>query len=513
MRFKENLLTGVASAIWSALLGIAVVPLYLKYLGIEAYGLIGFSVTIQALLQLLDLGLASTINREVARYSASGSLKEAGKLLHSLAIVYWGVAGLIAVLIVSLAPLISEYWLQSKQISEQTIERAVMLIGLVLACRWPIGLYQGALLGAQRLAVLSGISSIMTTMGSLGSVAMLAFISPTIEAVFVWQAGIGLLHAVVIRWAAWRVIGRVKDTRFNVGELKRVWRFSVGMSGIALSGLALSQLDKLVLSKMVGLKEFGHYMLATAIVGGLYLLIAPIFNAVYPRLSAFVVTGDTQQMSDLYRMGTRLLATVLFPVAMLLAVFPQDIVYAWTGNSSVASSVAPVVAFLAVGTALHGAMHFPYALQLAYGATRLPLTINAILMIVLVPLIIFLALTYGALGGAMAWFVSQVLYVLLGTWLTHRRLLKGVGTQWLFQDVGVPLVLSILAGIVGHYVIQGAEYSAYVKLVWGGGLSLIVIVLSLSLSPRLGMAILNGLGWRSAWPLQQLGSSFRKSND
>ena len=63
MRLRENLLAGFASAIWSALLGLAVVPFYLEYLGIEAYGLIGFSVTMQALLQLLDMGLASTINR------------------------------------------------------------------------------------------------------------------------------------------------------------------------------------------------------------------------------------------------------------------------------------------------------------------------------------------------------------------------------------------------------------------------------------------------------------------
>jgi len=49
------------------------------------------------------------------------------------------------------------------------------------------------------------------------------------------------------------------------------------------------------------------------------------------------------------------------------------------------------------------AMHFPYALQLAYGMTRLPLLINSILMIALVPMTIFLALRYGAVGGAAAW--------------------------------------------------------------------------------------------------------------
>jgi O-antigen/teichoic acid export membrane protein len=135
MRLSGNLLAGLANSIWSALIGLAVIPFYLQYLGIEAYGLIGFFVTTQALLSLLDMGLAPTIIREVARHSASGNLKEAGTLLHTLAIIYWSMAGVIALLILVFAPLIAEYWLQSKQLSPQTISHAVMLMGLVIACR------------------------------------------------------------------------------------------------------------------------------------------------------------------------------------------------------------------------------------------------------------------------------------------------------------------------------------------------------------------------------------------
>jgi O-antigen/teichoic acid export membrane protein len=496
MRMGRNLLAGLANSVWTALVGLAVVPFYLKYLGIEAYGLVGFFVMTQALFQLLDMGLAPTINREVARCSASGNLKEAGNLLHSLALIYWGMAGVIALLMLALAPLIAEYWLQSKHLSSQTIEHALILMGLVVACRWPIGLYQGALMGAQRLTVSSSVSITMVTIGSLGAVAVLSFVSPTIEAFFIWQAGIGLVYAITMRWAAWRVIGRLKGIRFDVDKLKQIWHFSAGMSVIALSGLVFTQLDKIILSKMLGLEEFGHYMLATAVVSGLYFLIMPTYNAIYPHLSSLVITGDTKKMTDAYRLGTRMLATVLFPIAIMLALFAEDFVLIWTGNPVIASSVAPVIALLAIGTALHGVMFFQYALQLAYGMTQLPLTINALLLIVLVPMIIFFALTYGALGGAMAWVVLHVLYVMLGTWLTHRRLLKGVGKVWLFQDVGIPLTLSVLVGLSGHYAIQGTGYSVYVKLVCAIGLALVASLLSLSVSPQLRTVVMNSYGWQ-----------------
>ena len=496
MRLRGNLLAGFAGSAWTALIGLAVIPLYLEFLGMEAYGLIGFFMTLQALFQLLDMGLAPTINREVARFSASGNLKEAGKLLHTLAVVYWSMACVIALLITGLAPLIAEYWLQSKHLPQQTIVYAVMLMGLVVACRWPIGLYQGALIGAQRLAVSSGINVLMVTFGNLGAVAVLAFVSPTIEAFFIWQACIGLVSAAAMRWMAWRIIGRLKEARFDVDGLKRIWRFSAGVSGISLSALVFTQLDKVILSRMLGLEAFGHYMLAAVVVSGLYVLITPMFNVVYPRFSALVVTGDTEKLTDLYRLVTRLLATVLFPIAMLLAVFAEDLVRIWTGNPGIASSVAPLISLMAIGSALHGVMYFPYALQLAYGMTRLTLMISAILLMALVPLTIFFALRYGALGGAMAWLTLHVLYVIFGTWLTHRRLLKGVGGRWLFQDVGIPLVLSLLAGLAGYYMIQGAGYSAYMKSMFGGTLALATVLLSLSVSPKLRTALLNSLGWK-----------------
>lgn len=488
---RVNLLAGFVSSAWSALIMLAVVPLYLKYLGIEAYGLIGFFATTQALLQLLDMGLAPTINREVARASASGNLQDAGKLLHSLAIIYWSMAGVIALLIIALAPLIAGYWLQSKNIPQQTITHAVMLMGLVVACRWPVGLYQGAVMGAQRLAVSSSINMAMVTLGSLGAVAVLAFVSPTIQAFFIWQACVGLVYAIVMRWAAWRIIGRLKGLRFDVDQMKQIWRFSAGMSGVAVSAIIMMQLDKVLLSRLLTLEDFGRYALAGVVASGLYVLLTPAFNVIYPRLSALVVSGDTEKMINLYRSGTRLLLAVVFPIATAAAVFSKDLVFLWTGDSALASSVAPVVALFLLGTALNGAMHFPYALQLAYGMTRLPLLINTILMMFLVPMTIILAMRFGALGGAAAWALLNIVYLVIGTWLTHRALLKGLGIKWLVFDVGVPLTMSlILVGLVG-VEFRELGYPSYMKLLIGSGLALASFFLILIISPDLAKEALH----------------------
>lgn len=482
---RKNLLAGFASSVWSALVGLAVVPFYLEHLGIEAYGLIGLFITIQSFLQLLDFGLAPTINREVARCSASGNLREAAILLHTLAVMYWVVAGAIAVVLVTLAPFIGDHWLQLQKIPKETVTHAVMLMGLVIASRWPVGLYQGALMGAQRLTVSSALNIAVVTLGNFGAVGVLAFLSPTIEAFFIWQAAVGLIYVFVVRQAAWHVLGGFERSRFSADALRRVWRFSAGMGGIAVSAIVLMQLDKVLLSRILTLADFGRYMLAASVASGLYVLLMPVFNVIYPRMSALVAVGDTQKLIVLYRNGTRLLLAALFPLAIAAAVFAKDLVAVWTGNAELASDVAPVVSLFLIGTAMNGVMHFPYALQLAYGTTRLPLLINAILIAVLVPVTIALSLSYGAVGGAAAWAILNTAYVFLGTWLTHRVLLKGIGLRWLAVDVAIPLGLSLLIVGIGGTQVNAWRYPLYAEFMLAAGLALLAFLLIVLLSPNL----------------------------
>jgi len=453
----RNFLAGLANSVWSALIGLAVVPFYLKYLGIEAYGLIGFYATSQVLLQLLDMGMAPTINREVARCAAAGDIGESGKLLHSLGVIYFGIAAAIATLIFMLAPLIAEHWLESTHIPPQTISNVVMLMGVVLACRWPIGLYQGALIGAQRLTVSSAVNMTMVTVGSIGAIGVLAFVSPTIEAFFIWQACVGFVYMLTMRTAAWRVIGTEKAGRFDRSYIRRVLSFSLGAGAIAIAGLVLTQLDKVILSKTIGLENFGKYMLANLVASSLYILIIPIFNIVYPRFSALVAQQKSDELLRQYGLASQVLAALLFPSAMALILVAQPLVGLWTGNEAIANEVAPLATLLLIAYALHGVMHMPYAVMLAAGDTKPMLSIYLVLILIMVPLTMILSTRYGAMGGGAAQLSLFVLYLFVGTWVTHKRHLKGYAQIWLLKDIGLPLALSIVVGGAGYLLIQSLQ--------------------------------------------------------
>lgn len=455
MKASSNLAASIAASLWAAVVGLAVVPFYIKHLGIEAFGLIGFFGTLQALFYILDLGLASTMNREMARFSAMGSSGGAARLLDTLSWLYWFVALAMGLAIFLGAPLISAGWLNVATLSADEVSSSLMLMGLVIALRWPTGLYQGVLQGSERIVLASAISTLAVTLSYVGALIVIMFVSPTLEAFFIWQAVVALLHVAIISIAAWHSLRTAPRLVFDLGELKRVWRFSAGLGITALLAVVLMQLDKVILSKIVSLEAFGYYALAGLAPRTLYLLLTPVFTVVYPKFSRLHSLGEEASIVKLYRHGTRALVAIIFPLAAFVAMYGVEIFTLWTGDPLAASIAAPVAALLLVGTAANGAMHFPYALQLAYGESSLPARINFILVAAFIPLVSLLATRFGIIGGGAAWAIINLSYLCFGAIVTHRRILNGLAGSWLLEDVGMPAVATVtIVGVIAaavHY--------------------------------------------------------------
>ena len=134
MSLKKNVVANYLGQGWSGLIGLAFVPLYIKYLGIEAYGLIGIFALLQAWLTLLDMGLTPTLNREMARFTAGAHTPQSIRdLLHSLEIICFGAAVLIGLLIWAVSGWLASDWLRADKLPVETVSQAIAIMGGVAA--------------------------------------------------------------------------------------------------------------------------------------------------------------------------------------------------------------------------------------------------------------------------------------------------------------------------------------------------------------------------------------------
>jgi O-antigen/teichoic acid export membrane protein len=485
--YKSNLFANFAGSGIAALLQLVFIPFYIKFLGMEAYGLIGFYIMLQSVLQVLDLGLGPTMNREMARYSVSQEKTgEARDFTRTLETVYWVLGISAGAVIAGAAPLIAAGWIHAGTLPLPMVVRALTLMGGLASLQLPLSFYQGGLMGLQRQVLLNGVKISMSAMGSGGAVLILWLVSPTITAFLAWQLAMAALQAAVLRWSLWNSLPAAgHKPRFSPNLLRNVWRFAAGMSGIAVSTIILTQLDKILLSKLLPLKTFGYYALATAVGNGLYILITPVFNATFPNLSALVASRDGEGIRNLYHRGTQIIAALVFPFAAFLAFFPEDALSIWTGSVETAHAAAPIVRFLVMGTAINGIMSLPYALQLAHGWTKLSLLITVALIVTMAPSIYAMSLHFGAVGAASIWLLLNLINLAVGLPLTHRRLLPGEALCWLFEDVAPPLAVSVaMMGFARGFLTTDPSRRFFNALELSG-LLLVVVALTASATPVL----------------------------
>jgi O-antigen/teichoic acid export membrane protein len=473
-----NILANFVGRGWSSLIGLIFVPIYIRFLGVEAYGLIGIYASLVALLSVLDMGLSSTLSRELARLSVmTGREQESRDLVRTMELIYWGIGLAVGCTILAAAPLIARHWVNPQRLSASTIQHAILIMGGVAAFEWPAALYTGGLMGLQRQVLLNVIRGVAGTVQAIGAVLILWRVSPTILAYFWWQIAVVVVQAVVLAVALWSSLEPAeRPAAFSPDLLRKHWRFAAGMTAIAFLSTILTQLDKVVLTRLLPLEAFGYYALAFSIASATSMLVQPIFGAVFPRLAQVAAGNEVPAAAQLYHRSCQLVAVVVLPVAVTIAFFSHEVLLLWIRNATTAVATWRLLSVIVIGSALNSVAMMPYALQLAYGWTRLSVVKNIIAASFSVPLLIWLVLREGAMGGAIVWVMINAGYVLLEVPYMHRRLLRGEMKRWYLVDNLLPGVV-ILAAVTASRLLlpgwaSGVHLLGWIVATWAVGAAL-----------------------------------------
>lgn len=467
MNVRKNLIANYLGQGWAALIGLAFIPVYIQYLGVEGYGLIGFYALLQSAFVLIDSGLSTAVTREVARCrageAASSSFPSA---FIKFEWIYAGLALSFAVFVGVAAGWISQNWVRAEQVPMDIVKESIAWMAGVVGLLVLESLYRAVLVGSQRQGLLNVFLVSFSTARALGAVAILAWFSADVVGYFIWQAVVSVISVVAMGTVARKQLKSYPHISTHPpGYLKSVWHFSSGTLGTTVMAVLLTQTDKLLLSKLLSLESFGYYTLAATVAAAIYQFVKPITQAYYPRYAELVAAGKVGELVATYHRSAQLCTIATLPVAVLLIFFGDRLLLAWTGNATVADHTAPLLVWLALGTLLNGLMNMPYMLQLAYGWSRFSAGVNFAALMVLLPMIIWVVPRYGAEGAATCWFLLNVGYLLIATPLMHRRLLPSERMNWLVGDILAPIIVAMSIGALCRWLYPG-NFSLGGDLLW-----------------------------------------------
>ena len=490
MSLRRNILASYASQIYVTLIGIGMVPFYVKYMGAEAYGLVGFFAMLQAWFQLLDMGLTPTMARETARFQGGGTdALSLRRLLRALEGIFIGVAVVGAIVLMAGASTIAGHWLKVQQLPLVEVEHAIMLMALIVAMRWVCGLYRGAINGFERLVWLSGFNAAIATARFVLVIPLFIYVGASPTDFFVFQLAVAVVELIVLVAQTYHLLPSVglvvgePITPWDWTPLRGMLKFSLSIAFTSSVWVLVTQTDKLVLSKLLPLADYAYFTLAVLVAGGVLIVSGPISAVLLPRMARLFAERNEKGLIEIYRSATRLVAVIVLPATLILAFFADKVLIAWTGDVAISAKAAPVLILYALGNGVLALAAFPYYLQFAKGDLKLHVIGNLFFLLLLVPCLVWSASRFGAIGAGYAWLVANVTYFVAWIPLVHRRFAPGLHLRWLMGDIGaISLVAVAVALSVDHLV------------TWPTSRALLAVYLALSGAVLCAVTFLSFLG-------------------
>lgn len=420
----------------------------------EAYGLIGFYAVLQAGLTLVDAGMTPTMSREMSRFTGGEhSAQSIRDLLRSLEICGFSLALLYSLFIWTGSEWFATHWLKVETLPLETVGHAISIMGMVTALRLLEGFYRGAIIGLQKQVLFNLVNTFIVTIRNFGAVLILAFVSPTIQAYFIWQGFSSLLAVLAFSIFVYRSLPSAKRTgRFSSAELVKVWRFAAGILATSVLVLLLTQVDKLILSRLLSLEAFGQYNLAATVANSLLILVGPITQAHYPKLTEMLSIGEHNESKKVFHCGAQLVSAIVGAAASIIFFFGDDLIVLWTANKELGANIGNILKVLTLGTLLNSFMSMPYMLQLAFGWSSFAAKTNLIAVIFLVPAIVIITPIYGVIGAAWIWVVLNAGYVFIAAHIMFKTILPTEKSRWFIDDLFKPF-FATLATVLCYWLL------------------------------------------------------------
>jgi O-antigen/teichoic acid export membrane protein len=444
---NKNIVANYVGKLWSFASIFIFIRFYIEILGIQSYAVINFYAVILGLLAFADSGLTVTLNRELAK---ENTVENKANLLFTFQRIYLGICLSSMLIIFLFSDSIGHNFLKSKLYSPDEISNLVKLIGVGVGLQLFSTLYEGGLIGLQKQVLVNKVNIIWSLCRS-GIVILPLLLFPSLKVYFIWQIICNLVLLITFRVFLWRELQTDSKIIFSKQLLSNIWRFAVGMMGIAFISAINIQIDKLVTSKILDLKSFGYYSLAATISQIPLLVATPIIIAIFPVFSKFVSTNNIKEKIIYFHKFAFVITMISAPIVASIFLYSIPLVTFWTGDLIIANAVNDTVKILVIGGFFLCLQLIPYYVSLANGHTRTNIMLGFFGLFVIIPLIIFSVGKYGMIGASFPWILMNLVSLAIMSTILIHKFLPNQFSKWLLHDVLMPSATTIVTAAFVYF--------------------------------------------------------------
>jgi O-antigen/teichoic acid export membrane protein len=454
------------------------VPLYLKIVGLDTYGVLVLCWTLLGYLGFFDLGLGPSVTQRMAALRKSDSAAQARIFWTALWISL--AAGAVAgSLLYGLADL---YFASIKDPPAgllHEISEAKGWLAAIIPIMMLTSVLGGAMQGHERFLASNLISSLSTILMSVVPLLVAWTISADLWWLIAASLGARALMLLVQFAICLRTLPVARAVAPDRESLASLLKFGGWITADGLIGQALVTLDRFVIGSMLGAAAVSIYAVPHNLVSYIQLIPAALVKVLFPR---FAATAEGEQADALEIASIAALASIMTPVCVALMALVGPFLTLWIGPD-LARQSAPVAYFIAFAMCLNGLARVPFSRMMGIGRPDLITKIHLAELPFYLVLMYLGIIHFGVTGAAVAWCIRTVADAAIFLAFAGRR------NQALGATV-VPFAF-VCAGI---FVALGLPMDSPLRWLLFGALTLAAAVWSLRTMPELlRTAALKGL--------------------
>lgn len=451
------------------LAAVIAIPILVKGLGTDRFGILSLIWVFFGYLGLLDLGLGRALTQMVAREAGSGTRENippivwtGSMLLALLGLVLAGASWLfLPFLVYSVLGLSSDMGLEALD----AMRILVLSLPFLLVS---VGL-RGVLEAFQKFAATNAVRIPMGVFIFIGP-ALILPLSPTLTAIaLVLSLGRVASCAAYCLLCPSVIPGIIKRPAMQPSLTKHLLTFGGWVTVTNVINPLLFYIERFVIASVLSATAVAFYATPNEVITKLLLISSAAIGVLYPAFASSFAF-DRKQTEALFLGGIKYIAITLYPIIALVILYAEDGLSIWVGPEF-ASYSAKVLKWLSPGVIVLSLGHIPYALIQGTGRPDLAAKIHLMELPLYVAVLYWCTLNYGIVGAAAAWTARGILETLL-FYLMALRILKSEGIPLL--NLGLMILFSVLtmllfASLKGEYlkaIAAAAFLCTYAALAW-----------------------------------------------
>jgi O-antigen/teichoic acid export membrane protein len=445
------------------------IPLLIKGLGTERFGILTLVWALIGYATLFDFGLGRALTQLVATKLGSGEDHEVPTLVWTslLLLLLLGLLG--AIIVVSLTPWLVHHALHVPGILGQETLYSLYLLAISIPVVISTAALRGLLEAHQRFGLTNALRVPMGIFAYAAPLLVLPFSKSLFPVVAVLVAGR------TIAWGAHLLLclkvmpalrHRIIWERTAVGPLLR---FGSWMTVSNVVGPLMVTLDRFVIGSLLSVGAVAYYATPYEVATKFWIIPAALLGVMFPAFSTSFVR-DRNRTALLYGRTVKYLLLTLFPLILMVVAFAHDGLTLWLG-AEFAQHSARVLQWLAVGMFINCLAWAPLAVVQGAGRPDLTAKLHMIELPAYLIALFWLTKVLGIEGAAIAWtgrvsVDALVLFVIAKKFLPIR------------SHIHFHTLLSV-AGAVGAFVAATLPHSWEAK-----GLFLMLVLVAFALIAR-----------------------------